>query len=350
MKKTNAKKAHQLRYQISTYVENEYARNTNNNSFISHTYSLLYYVMNKDEYYEEIFLHRMLPYVSHTEIDFYFFIEPHRIRQYDDDYLIPTDIIANWWAEKSDNNTLSLHSADTYKLIDMHLDKPIKKTTQNERTEIIAAVDECRYKVELNGPITITDAIIKQYIKAAETNSIGKINNIWPTHIASLYKKNKYKKPIEDEIRYIAFKQFTKIQNKFDVNEYWEWISVIANYFHQEPSEKKLRLLRPSRNIIDPGDTIREICTFVQSTYFMYTPMTKEESLNYDGVTDRPDVDICKDIWNIHLLAHNRMSVPQIIKLSNLSASVISWMRAMYEQQKNDLDPLLKNELAALLL
>src|SRR6185369_13468401 len=119
----------------------------NENVFIESAYSLLWYVMNKEEYYNDVFLGKMLPYVSHREIDFYFFLEPHCIKQSENDYLVPTKIIAEWWREKTIANTKEI-----YKAIDVHLTRQQPVAMQNtcplykDRNAIMATIDESRYQ------------------------------------------------------------------------------------------------------------------------------------------------------------------------------------------------------------
>lgn len=348
-KKTlNAKKAQQIRYQISSQIENDYARNMVNptnqkNAFITATYSLLYHVMNKDEYYEDVFLGRMLPYISHSEIDFYFLLEPHRIQHSEDDYIVPTIVVEDWWKNFSGNTTAI---NDIYNLLNKHLSDPIsdiKSLIYTNRIKLLSTIDECRYAVESNKTVSVADVVVKQYLNE-------NMKNKYPEQLAALYKKNRYRKILEDELRYISFKQFTKIQTKFDVNEYEEWLSVIANYMHQEPSEKKLRLLKADRlnNAIDPISAIKEICTFVQSTCYMFIPMTTEESKEYNGVSERPDVDISEDVWCVHEILHNRILSGSVIKSTQLGPITIALLKSIYESRDENTDMALITELESL--
>lgn len=358
----NNKRAQQLRFQISVQVENIYARDMIDsvegksllrqsrgmNVFIENAYSLLWYVMNKEEYFLDVFLGKMLPYVSHKEIDFYFFLEPHCIKQSENDYLIPTNIIADWWRDKATPNVKEI-----YKAINIQLSKHSNNNMNDaaiykNREVILGAIDKARYQVETAGlntigtNITLT-TIINQYIKMASGNSQHEISNIWPAPLARLYKRNKYKKIVEDELRYIAFKQFSKLNNKFDIGDYEEWLAVLANYMHQEPSEKKLRLLKVDKTgqSIDPKDLLHEVCTFVQSTYYMYIPLTAEEAMSYNdkfgGVVERPDVSTSEATWNMHYDSHlNHKKTHQVV---NLDESVSGLLRILYEDRKNEMSP-----------
>jgi len=349
----DSRRAHQLRSQISMQVENMYARDMvsvmngksplhpyNENVFIESAYSLLWYVMNKEEYYNDVFLGKMLPYVSHREIDFYFFLEPHCIKQSENDYLVPTKIIAEWWREKTIANTKEI-----YKAIDVHLTRQQPVAMQNtcplykDRNAIMATIDESRYQIETAA--TMPSGVCTNITASTIISEYTKIANIWPPPIAELYKRNKYRKLLEDELRYIAFKQFSKLNNKFDLGDYEEWLAVIANYMHQEPSEKKLRLLKIDKTdqSIDPKDMIREMCTFVQSTYYMFIPMTFEETASFNGkfngTNERPDVDVSEAIWNIHYDAHVNRRKPSAVSNEHVGGM----LKMLYENQKNEMSP-----------
>lgn len=152
------------------------------NAFITATYSLLYHVMNKDEYYEDVFLGRMLPYISHSEIDFYFLLEPHRIQHSEDDYIVPTIVIEDWWKNFSSNTTAI---NDIYNLLNKHLSDPIsniKSLVYINRIKLLSTIDECRYAVESNKTVSVADVVVKQYLNE-------NMKNKYPEQLAALYKK-----------------------------------------------------------------------------------------------------------------------------------------------------------------
>ena len=87
---------------------------------------------------------------------------------------------------------------------------------------------------------------------------------------------------------------------------------MIGEYLHK-PSREKLILLNQSKgqHLIQPTNEIVAMKSFIQSTYFMYIPMSKEKCSQFPmkSVTAQPELG-SGVIWNIHkgvYATHGRM-------------------------------------------
>lgn len=354
-----------LRFQISTQAENIYARDKlagkRTNAFLEYAYSLIYFILTRggDDAKNDIFLSRMLPYVSYQEIDFYFFVEPHATHS-EDEYLVPTSIIAEWWREYVDNggvngfNMRNIRGAIDNILKGQKSDSAALYAGEKMRKRLLDEIQNMRNDVIEEGARYSVNSVLKQYRAFAESNTIGGIKNVMPSWLAHRYHANPARKLLEDELRYVTYKIFRRYDTgDFVRDNYAEVLGMIGNYMHTKPTEEKLKLLNP-RKIefsVDANLNIAETCSFVQSTNYMFISLTGAEA-NYVndklyGQTERPGRE-SENIWNTTLDLHERMgtlveSRPSRTQDAPNPASndekVKGMLKQIYKTDKANLDP-----------
>jgi hypothetical protein len=125
-----------------------------------------------------------------------------------------------------------------------------------------------------------------------------------------------------------------------------EYMSAVTN----DERERTLKVINKNtiRYHIAPTEKVQEIKVFVNSTHFLYVPLTPEEVYNYPikNVITRPDPTNLKAIWNIDKLMlsqHKRLAQPGA-ELNSVQ-SLVSALRAV---NTSAIDPTLKQELLSI--
>lgn len=348
-----------LRFKISVQIENIYSNDKINgsrsNAFIETAYSLVYFILTRcgDDVKNTVFLGRILPMISYQEIDFYFFVEPHATHQ-EDDYLIPTSIIAEWWREHTDTGVVGFSVKNIRTIIDGIISKQKSDSVaiyggERTRRQLLHEIQSMRESVIDEGARYAVNSVIAQYKVFAETNSIGRINNVLPLSLANRYRQNPAKKMVEDELRYVTYKIFRRFNTGEFIREtYKEILGMIGNYMHSTPSESLLKLLNPKKIefSVDAKAHIGETCSFVQSTNYMFISLTHAESqyINQElyGKTERPDKE-SENIWNTTLDLHERMGTIMDSRPtqgpSDTNEKVKDLLESYYKNDKSNLDP-----------
>ncbi len=345
-----------LRFNIAVQVENMYANDrlsgNRSNSFIEITYSLVYFILTRlgDDARNNIFLNKLAPLISYQEIDFYLFIEPHATHQ-EDEYLVPTSVIAEWWREHTDNGVVGYSVRKIQTIIDGVISKQKSDAAavyagEKIRLNILHEIQAMRDAVIDDGARYAVNSVIAQYKTFCETNSIGRIHNVLPSGLANRYRENPVRKMMEDELRYVTYKLFRRFNSgDFVKDTYKEVLGMIGNYMHGKPTESSLRLLNPKKIefSVDAGAHIGETCSFVQSTNYMFISLTKAESqyVNKElyGSTERPDKE-SENIWNTTLDLHERMGTLVDSRPSaDTNEKVKDLLESYYKTDKSKLDP-----------
>lgn len=348
-----------LRFKIAVQIENIYSRDKmsgkRSNAFVECAYSLVYFVLSRcgDETRNNIFLGRMLPYVAYQEIDFYFFIEPHATQQ-EDDYLVPTSIIAEWWREHNEGGIEGFSMKNIRQTIDgiisnQRSDSAAIYGGDKVRKHLLDEIQNMREVVTESGVRYAVDSVIDQYKKMSTTNSIGNIKHVFPSNIASKYRSNPIRKLMEDELRYVTYKIFRRYDSGGFVRDNYENIlGMIGNYMHSAPSEANLRILNPNKIelSVDARSNVSEACSFVQSTNYMFIPLTQTEAAYVNeemyGKTTRPDIE-SENIWNTTLDLHERMgTLVDSRPTSNANEKAKQMLENLYKNDASNLDPKMK--------
>lgn len=205
--------------------------------------------ISKDHY--DIFS-RLMYKMSGDKTDIYFLIEPYKAN----DWAIPLEIIADWWAKNSDWCQIDIVAAK--KVVDKWL-----ADTKQDRIKRREQVQAAREEAYDNG------AAIAKYIQDAYANNTDKL--------------------IEDEIRYIAAQMFTRFEQSSVCDK--AQFEFISNYIADCLHEGKTRLTNPDgiRMSIKPIEKITEVRRFLNSSWFMYVPLCKSETPS--GIAFRPKAD-----------------------------------------------------------
>lgn len=283
------------------------------NVFVENILSLVNYIMKSDM---DLFYNRVLPLLSFQSIDFYNLIEPHRFKE-ETNYLIPTSVISEWWSSpKSQLSQIrilkniddALGNAGKFSQAKVYTDRAgiIKETDKIRRDLLQSAGTQSR---------TLADKIIAVYNKLNDENAIGGLQGIYPDSLAEYFAAESSLKIMQDELRYSTFLMIEDMDSQiaFDRNHFNVLIDHIAEYMFAITSterERTLKMLNPSilKYMISPVNEVNKIVRFVNSTYFLYTPITLSEMQNYPlkNVIVPPNPQEIKGIWLIDQYAANK--------------------------------------------
>lgn len=287
------------------------------NLYLEHTMSLVNFIMNVREDMD-LLCNKVLPLISFQNIDFYFLLEPHKEGP-PDSYLIPDAIIQDWWTNKPAFNLPEV--------IDQ-VGKCIE-TTQNgaaiykDKNALLLAIDAERQKLNQvleSRPRNIVEAISKVYDELCEHNKIGSVSNVFPEPLAAYYHSEPGLKILQDELRYLTYLRFERLESApdFDRYDFEQIINAIAEGMHSLTADERkhnLKLLNENslRFLIQPVEKIQEIKVFVNSTHFLHVPLSPNDIQNYPvkNVIINPNPAELSGIWNIDaamLSKHKRLA------------------------------------------
>lgn len=291
--------------------------------YLEYTMSLVNYLMNVS-YDEHLLYGKVLPMISFQKIDFYNLVQPHTFRG-EDAYLIPTGIIISWWTSQSTSFNLQ-------NVIDQVSQKLSNAPTTwrsakvySDRRAVLHAADEKRQQINQlvgNRSRSMPDMIIDAYKELNENNAIGGLSDIFPQPLADFYKAEPGLKVMQDELRYLTFLQFEALERNpdFDHGHFETIINMIAEYQHAVTSDERERTLKLNNKytmkyLIQPTEKIQEIRVFVNSTHFMYIPLSSADVMDFPlkNVITKPDPTDLQGIWNIDrgtISRHKRLAQP----------------------------------------
>ena len=178
-------------------------------------------------------------------------------------------------------------------------------TKRNELLEHIRKARKAVQKeIENIQPRECVDAVAKVYSKLAETNTIDGAGPVFPEGLAQIYKNEPGLKMLQDDLRFYLFNEFASLERNFDLGRYNEILNVIGESLHAatlEEMRSQQRVLNKTviKYMIAPGDMIDHVKLFVNSTVFLFVPMTEEETNTLaKSSPHRPEPD-SRNIWNI---------------------------------------------------
>ena len=317
-------------------------------AYLEHTLSLLNYI-NKvwQGPGKSLLLDKILPLISYNKIDFYLLIEPYK----KSDYLIDDNLITEWWLQKS-KHKISLRAvmADMRKLLDegsnalVYTDRPkLIELINTERKHLLGRIAA--------SPRGCIGDICRFYDTLAEENKIGGVGPVYPSGLAEIYKSEPSLKLLQDELRYLTFLQFSKLESEpvFDAGKFREITDIICDYMsaqngHERENCVKLLNKNTIRYLIAPTERLKEISIFLKSTYFSYVPLTEKDILDsrMKTVIIRPDPSDLK-IFNIHgaVMAKNKRLLDSEVDQSD-AASIVSALKSL---DVSTLDPDLREQI-----
>lgn len=268
------------------------------NAFLEKTLSLVHFIFKfcSKETIQDVFEQRILPLISFENIDFYLIFEPIVKTA---NYIVPHEVIERWYKSQMD-----FDGAATIKTIEKYLDGTNKPTAKSNVSPafisnfqaLSEAVDDVRGKTNDNieqHKRRASEFIIEEYKKFAQNNAIGGVNNVFSAEVAKIYRGDPTCKILQDEMRYVSHKAFLGLENATSIGDCQSIFGLIHEYLggfsagHVQLSAVKgdysqftaLKLLNANalRYNIDPTYKVMDILTFVNSIYFMYTPLSSEK-------------------------------------------------------------------------
>lgn len=291
-----------LRFQICKQVEQEFAAAAmqKKGAWINYgraavgvyhvyTQSLINWMLNNG--HGELVRDRVIPIISLDVVDFYFLVEPHKTGT---NMLLSDAIIKGWWDNKN--------SAEKQKYVFNHVGMLQNKTSANgalvyaNRAKIVAEINLARKKVTgiiESKPRAGPEMIEKIYKELEANNSIGAASPIYPADLAAFYNQEAGLKLVQDELRYLSFAIFQKLDSNFDLGLFHEVTNMIGECLHAGNPDDRSRCLRllntkTIKYLIAPTEKIQEIHMFVECGMFLYIPLTIAE-IEASGVK-RPTV------------------------------------------------------------
>jgi len=324
-----------LRFQIARSVENQYAlyclqKNIGApvdsfDPFCKHTLSLIDYI-HKSIGNVALLHDKVLPLVLGDKIDFYLLVEPHRTAGA---YLIDDATIAEWWSKK--------HSCECPRILDDI--QTLLKTGKDaliytDRKGVLERIKKVRKetitKIEATNPRECVEVVSQVYSELSTNNTIGGIGPVLPAGLAQIYKNEPALKMLQDDLRYYTYCAFSMLERNFDLGYYNELLNVIGECMYAasvEEMRSQQRILNKSviKYMIQPSDLIAQVKSFVNSTMFLYVPMTREESAELTKSSiHRPDPD-SRIVWNMSAdiyTRHKRVLETSDPELEKLLASI----------------------------
>lgn len=307
------------RFKIALAVENSYAlrRLQQDNSgekqcdvYLETVLSLVHYIKNVRK--DEALLHdKVLPILSLDKADFYFLVEPHRASG---DYLLDNSLISEWWACRGQSY---MNPIDIRKDIDAMLSGSTGAAIYSQKSQLMDKIADIRQQISQRAaarPRSSADEIEAIYSELEKSNSIGGIGNVFPADLAQYYANNPGLKMLQDELRYLTYGAFKQLESRgFDVNSFHDLTNMIGEYLYSSTADERARsqkLLNKNtlKYMIAPTEKAQEIQIFVNSTMFMYIPLTSAEASNLKvkNSVSRPDpshivlFNIAKDLYKQH--------------------------------------------------
>lgn len=282
-----------LRWKIAVAVENEYALwlmqkqiggQQNSDPFVRCAMSLVEYLSDKAS---EV-LKQALPLLSLSKADFYFLVEPHR----DGNYLVSHDLISEWWSSRQFHNTGAGCAI---------LDK------------LLAA--------QKNG-VHLTEIADARKMLIDQCNDRKCVEKIEATYRTKYGPEAGSLKLLQDELRFLIHCSFSELESgPYNSGALGEIVNMIGEYMYkmngsvtERTSGNKMLNAATLKYAIAPSDKIAVIKCFINSTYFMFVPLSAAEARSVPKShmeTPGPDT---KGVWNItgqnfdKYMTHDRIS------------------------------------------
>lgn len=301
-----------IRFKVMLAVEQEYVHGILScgilggfrNAYCEASLSLLKYLKeHKRDLYSEI-----LSIIAFDNLDFYLLVQPHNN---DGVYLIDDDVISAWAAIHHSQKNINV----------MSLKKEIQSDMENGQlpgavfancAKVLKAIDSAREHATnaLNTSFrSCVPHIERIYHELEENNKIGEVSDVFPPMIAAHFKSNPGLKMLYDDLRYISYIRFSKLENSahhFDFGEFNALVNFIGDALHCTSGENrsKARCMLNQNKIkymIAPNMERDEALCFVNSTMFLCVPVTpKCHPYLGKNVTVKPRPGKIGAVYNIH--------------------------------------------------
>lgn len=323
-----------LRFRIARAVENLYAigriqhdaGEPDKDAFCENVCSLLHFIMNvKSDH--ALMYGKILPLISFDKFDFYVLVEPHK---HGKAYLIDDALITEWWSTKP---ACDVHAVRAQ--VEKMLVEGEGALVYTDRLALLAKISELRLPLTKRAesqPRSAVDAIEADYIALEKNNAIGGLGPVYPESLIAYYRSEPGLKMLHDELRYLSYGSFARLESEpFDPCVFHELVNTIGECLYNDDHGKGQKLLNKTaiKYQIAPTDKLEEIKLFVNSTMFMYIPLTKEEcmSIKQKYSLSRPNpheivlFNISADLFNRHarLACRDHSSVATMIATLDVS-------------------------------
>lgn len=291
------------RYKIGLAVENAYvlhelsrrsgAAGHHDHIYLKYILSLIHYIINVRRDVSLVY-DKILPILSCDNIDFYFIVEPHK---FGGNCLLDDMLIHEWWMNKDLNFDMGKLLNDIDNMLNSGGDQCL---IYSNRAAVLDKIDELRSKLceQVNArPKNCIEDISKEYEELEKNNTIGGLGPIYPAPLFEYYSRESGLKMLQDDLRYISYGAFKSLeqQPQFDMGRFHELTNIIGDYLYASTAEDRLKVSQflnknSIRFQINPIEKVQDVKTFINSTLFLYIPITRAEadSLKQKNTIIRP--------------------------------------------------------------
>lgn len=314
--------------------------------YLEHTLSLVHFIAGRDK---ELLYGVVLPLISFQKVDFYNLLEPHR---FTNNHLIPDALIHEWWS----GNRRQINVSRTLEEVSNCLNNSGSNALiYKERNLILTEIDGFRRAIinNMSQPREIAQKVHNVYNELITTNSLGSAKDIFPEALLQFYRAEPLLKILQDELRYTTFLMFEALEKEqFDRGKFENILLYIAEATHAIGDEQaavlKLLNLNNLSAQIAPNQKIEQLGVFVNSTYFVFIPLSKNEIADFifKNVIVRPDPGH-SSIWNIH--RYMAATHTRLLKNAHGNDSDDNLLLQLLSQVNTDkLDPRLREQIKRL--
>lgn len=306
------------RFKIGLAVENMYRLHCMNGAtgpdpFVEAAMSLVWYIKNvrKDE---ALLYDKVLPLISCDKTDFYILVQPHHGGG--GEYLLNNELIHEWWKSKQ-KLPLRKMIEEFEALLDAGKSAGVDALVYTDRQRLLDKIDEARQRLSAMtaaNPRNSIAEIEKVYKELEQNNTIGGVGPVLPPGLASYYKKNPGLKMLHDELRYLAYGAFKRLEaGPLDIGGIHDLTNIIGEYLYAATADERAKtqkLLNKNTlmSMISHDNKVHEIQIFLNSTMFLFIPLTSDEAdqLRMKYSIKEPDIDnmaifnISKDLYTQH--------------------------------------------------
>lgn len=299
------------------------------------------------EKYPDLFYQCILPLIRFRMIDFYTIFEPHRSAPRDQ-YLIPDVPINEWWETFKFTRVLMADVMSFRGWVDQQI---ATAATQYPQVAIYAKMEDLIHEIDgirvgvtpaLQNQAQIAPAIYSIYDAFANSNKIGALADIYPPMLADYYRSHPRFKLAHDELAFVTEPIMIRLcmAPVFNLDQFRHVVTMIGNVMHANSVpdiEKVLPLTSPAKLSLQNDALIEEIRVFVNSTMFLWIPITSETMKNYpiESATTRPETtDVLYNTDFALKLHHERLYHDISSQLSDINKKMfVSMMDSIKPEQ-----------------
>jgi hypothetical protein len=244
--------------------------------------------------YSDVYYNWVLPHVSFNKIDIYLMIQPYNRPG---THFIGTKIIREWY----ESNPVVKYQ----KIIDT-IDKDLSthrdsSALYSNRIDLMHSIDKARsttiMTLKTSGDLFNRLSMTTQDLETS--NTIEDTQNAFPEELHKYYKDHSGLKLAEDELRYVTNIMFENAREPNDLEPIYTRIELVLRA--EELKEFQSRSILFVNKIIASFDRTQSAVQFINSTYFMFIPLTCKEikNLPFKIISTRPAIN-SKLVYELH--------------------------------------------------